>query len=80
MRGAFLVVWGLSAKQLILPPGFTARDMMLLGCAPRGAFQWHAAWHFAAAAALWLLYAFLRSERPRLADARHADSAERHGT
>ena len=54
--------------------------MMLVGCAPRGVFQWHAAWHFAAAAALWLLYAFLRSERPRLADARGADTAERHGT
>jgi hypothetical protein len=38
--------------------------MMLIGCAPRGVFQWHAAWHFAAAASLWLLYAFLRSERP----------------
>ena len=46
--------------------------MMLIGCAPRGLFQWHAAWHFAAAASLWLLYAFLRSERPRC-------SAETHG-
>lgn len=60
--------------------GCTVRDMMLAGCSPRGAFQWHAAWHFAAAAALWLLYAFLRSERPRLADARGADTAERRGT
>ena len=43
------------------------RDMARVGCAPRGWFQWHAAWHAAAAAALWLLYAFFRSERPTAA-------------
>jgi hypothetical protein len=39
--------------------------MTRIGCAPRGWLQWHAAWHLFAAAALWLLYAFFRSERPR---------------
>ena len=56
--------------------------MALAGCVPRGAFQWHSVWHFAAAAALWLLYAFLRSERPRAdeADDAGAHGRERHGT
>ena len=57
--------------------------MMLIGCAPRGGFQWHAAWHFAAAASLWLLYAFLRSERPRCSaeapSGGHIERATRQG-
>ncbi len=43
----------------------TAWDMRSgAACAPRSLMQWHSVWHVSAAAALWLLYAFLRSEAP----------------
>ena len=41
----------------------TAADMTrVAACRPRALFQWHSVWHVCAAAGLWLLYAFLRSE------------------
>lgn len=41
-----------------------ARSMDASACSPLSGAQGHAAWHVLAALALWLQYAFLRSERP----------------
>jgi hypothetical protein len=49
--------------------------MMRIACSPRGWFQWHSLWHLAAAAALWLQYAFLRSEQPDKGDGGAAPEA-----
>ena len=45
--------------------GATWVDMSRPGaCHPGGLWQWHSVWHVCSAAALWCLYAFLRSEAP----------------
>ena len=62
------MAWPLAAACVLASAcafGATWVDMASPGaCHPRGLWQWHSVWHVCSSAALWFLYAFLRSEAP----------------
>lgn len=66
------LAWSLGAASVIAISaafGATWVDMNLPGmCNPTGWWQWHSVWHLCAAASLWCLYAFFRSEEPVMGD------------